>query len=153
MNHDRPRLAKPGDLSEIEEVVTASYEKYLTRMDRPPAPMERDYAEAIENRGIWVVGDPVRGLISLITKPEAVLLIENVAVHPSIQGSGRGRQLMDFAEVVATDRGLDRLALFTNEAMTENFTLYKHLGFFEVARRTEDGYRRIYMEKILLGFS
>jgi ribosomal protein S18 acetylase RimI-like enzyme len=151
MNHERPRLAKTEELTEIEEVVTVSYEKYLPRMDKPPAPMGRDYAEAIENREIWVVGDPVQGLILLIAIPEGVLLIENVAVHPSIQGSGRGRELMDFAEVVATERGLNRLALYTNEAMTENLFLYEHLGFFEAGRRTEDGYRRIYMEKILPG--
>jgi GNAT superfamily N-acetyltransferase len=152
MTDERPRLAKPEELSEIEEVVSASYEKYLTRMDKPPAPLERDYAEAIENCEIWVVGVPVEGLISLITKPEAVLLIENVAVHPSIQGRGRGRELMDFAEVVATDRGLNRLALYTNEAMTENPAIYEHLGFSEIGRRTEDGYRRIYMQKMLTGF-
>jgi N-acetylglutamate synthase-like GNAT family acetyltransferase len=90
MNRERPRLATLEDLSEIAEVVTASYEKYLTRMDKPPAPMERDYAEAIENREIWVVGNPVKGLVSLINQTEAVLLIENIAVHPSVQGSGLG---------------------------------------------------------------
>jgi len=145
-------LASPEELSEIEEVVTASYEKYLSRMDKPPAPMERNYAEAIENREIRVVGNPVRGLVSLVTQSEAVLLIENVAVHPSIQGSGLGRELMDFAEDEATDRGLNRLALYTNEVMTENLSMYEHLGFSETARRTEDGYRRIYMEKMLPGF-
>jgi hypothetical protein len=36
--------------------------------------------------------------------------------------------------------------------MTENITIYEHLGFFEVARRTEDGYRRVYMEKMLSDF-
>jgi GNAT superfamily N-acetyltransferase len=152
MNRERPRLATREDLSEIAEVVTASYEKYLTRMDKPPAPMERDYAEAIENREIWGVGNPVQGLVPLITQRETVLLIENVAVHPSIQGSGLGRELMDFAEGVATERGLTRLALYTNEVMTENLSIYGHLGFSEVARRTEDGYRRIYMEKRLPGF-
>ncbi len=151
MNDESLRLATPQDLYEIEQLVTASYAKYLPHMDRAPAPLERDYAAAIENREIWVVGDPIQGLISLITKPEAVLLIENIAVHPSNQGSGRGRELMDFAEVVATDRGLNRLALYTNEAMTENLSLYEHFGFSVVDRRTEDGYRRVYMEKILSG--
>jgi hypothetical protein len=33
--------------------------------------------------------------------------------------------------------------------MVENLSIYEHLGFSEVARRTEDGYRRIYMEKVL----
>jgi GNAT superfamily N-acetyltransferase len=149
MNHERPRLAAPGELSEIEEVVVSSYGKYLTRMDRPPAPMGRDYAEAIENQEIWVIGSPVQGLVSFRTESVGVLLIENIAVHPSNQGSGLGRQLMEFAEAEATARGLNRLALYTNEVMMENLSIYEHLGFSEVARRTEDGYRRIYLEKVL----
>jgi GNAT superfamily N-acetyltransferase len=149
MNHERPRLAAPGELSEIEEVVISSYGKYLARMDRPPAPMGRDYAEAIENQEIWVIGSPVQGLVSFRTESVGVLLIENIAVHPSNQGSGLGRQLMEFAEAEATARGLNRLALYTNEVMIENLSIYEHLGFSEVARRTEDGYRRIYMEKVL----
>ena len=149
MNHELPRLATLAELSEVEEVVVASYEVYLPRMDKAPAPMERDYAEAIENRLVWVIGKPVEGLISLVTQSEAVLLIENVAVHPSLQGSGLGRRLMDFAEIEAAARGINRLALYTNEAMTETLSIYEHLGFSEVARRREDGYRRIYLEKNL----
>jgi ribosomal protein S18 acetylase RimI-like enzyme len=56
---------------------------------------------------------------------------------------------MDFAETEATRRSLRKLALYTNEVMTENISIYEHLGFTEVARKTEDGYRRVYMEKIL----
>ena len=59
---------------------------------------------------------------------------------------------MDFAEAVAFDRDLSRLALYTNEAMIEHLSLYEHLGFSEVGRRTEDGVRRIYMERILPDF-
>jgi hypothetical protein len=33
--------------------------------------------------------------------------------------------------------------------MTESQAVYAHLGYREVERRAEDGYRRIYMEKIL----
>jgi hypothetical protein len=33
--------------------------------------------------------------------------------------------------------------------MTENYAIYTHLGYQEVDRRTDDGYRRIYMEKTL----
>ncbi len=149
MGHEHPRPATLADLSEIEEVVTASYEKYLPRMDKPPAPLERDYAEAIEKRQVWIVGSPVQGLVVLINQSEAALLIENIAVHPSAQGSGLGRRLVEFAEVQATARDLSRLALYTNEAMIENISLYEHLGFAKVDRRTEDGFRRIYMEKSL----
>jgi ribosomal protein S18 acetylase RimI-like enzyme len=149
MGHELPRPATLADLSEIEEVVAASYEKYLPRMDKPPAPLVRDYAEAIEKRQVWIVGSPVQGLVVLINQPEAALQIESIAVHPTAQGSGLGRRLVEFAEAQATARGFRVLALSTNEAMTENLSLYGHLGFAEVDRRTEDGYRRIYLEKSL----
>jgi ribosomal protein S18 acetylase RimI-like enzyme len=149
MYDERPRLATPRDVAAVESVVTASYEKYLSRVSKPPAPMERDYTEAIANQEVWVLGDPVYGVISLVVLPEDALLIENIAVHPSTQGSGRGRALMDFSEAVAAQRGLSRLVLYTNEVMTENLSMYEHLGFSEMGRRTEDGRRRVYMEKIL----
>ena len=149
VGHEQPRLAKLTDRSDIEQVVTASYAKYLPRVDKPPAPLERDYVEAIENEQVWIVGDPVQGLVVLVYQSEAVLLLENIAVHPSAQGSGLGRRLMEFAESQASARGHSRLALYTNEVMFENLSLYEHLGFVEFDRRTEDGHRRIFMEKSL----
>jgi ribosomal protein S18 acetylase RimI-like enzyme len=56
---------------------------------------------------------------------------------------------MSFAEQEATRRGFTRMALVTHEVMTENQALYARLGYSEVERRAEDGYRRIYMEKSL----
>jgi hypothetical protein len=37
----------------------------------------------------------------------------------------------------------------THEAMTENQAIYARLGYVEIERQSEDGYRRIYMEKPL----
>ena len=51
-------------------------------------------------------------------------------------------------EVVST-----RLSLYTNEVMTENQAIYTHLGYREVGRNTDDGYRRVYMEKLLVARS
>jgi hypothetical protein len=58
---------------------------------------------------------------------------------------------MSFAEEEAARRGFTRMALVTHEAMTENQAIYARLGYAEVGRRAEDGYRRIYMEKRLPG--
>jgi hypothetical protein len=33
--------------------------------------------------------------------------------------------------------------------MTENIELYKKLGYMETARKTEQGYQRVYMRKAL----
>jgi GNAT superfamily N-acetyltransferase len=142
------RRATAADLPSIQRVIAAAYHKYLCRMDRPPAPLLHDYSAAVDTGGIWVTGNPVMGLISLL-EIDDVILIENVAVHPAWQGTGLGRRLMEFAEQQARQRRIRRLALYTNEVMTENLAIYAHLGYRETDRRSEDGYRRIYMEKIL----
>ncbi len=142
------RRATLADLPSIQQVVAAAYEKYLSRMDRQPAPMVRDYRDAVDAGTVWVAGTPVIGLIS-VTEADDVLLIENVAVRPDQQGNGLGRRMMEFAEELASQHGIGRLALYTNEVMTENQLIYARLGYRVTGRRAEDGYRRIYMEKVL----
>jgi SAM-dependent methyltransferase len=142
------RLATPADLPAIRRVIAAAYDRYLSRMDRPPAPLLRDYAGAVDTGAVWVTGNPIVGLISL-TAADDVMFVENVAVHPDQQGSGLGRRLMEFAEEQARHRNLRRLALYTNEVMTENQAIYLHLGYRVTDRRSEDGYRRLYFAKTL----
>jgi SAM-dependent methyltransferase/GNAT superfamily N-acetyltransferase len=142
------RQATAADLPAVQHVISAAYDKYLSRMDRPPAPLLRDYGSAVRGGTVWVTGSPIVGLISLIPA-DGVLLIENVAVHPDHQGTGLGRRLMEFAEQQARRRGMQRLALYTNEVMTENQAIYAHLGYRVTDRRSEAGYRRLYFEKTL----
>jgi len=144
-----PRPATAADLPAIREVVGTAYARYLSRMDRPPAPMLADYGAAVDAGQLWVTGRPVAGLIELTEAGDA-LHVGNVAVHPGSQGTGLGRLLMDFAERRAILLGLTRLSLYTNEVMTENQAIYTHLGYREVSRHTENGYRRVYMEKLLV---
>ncbi len=143
------RQATEADLPSIRGVIAAAYGKYLSRMDKTPAPLLRDYSAAVGAGAVWVAGRPVTGLISLTPMNESILLIENVAVHPDRQGTGLGRRLMEFAEDQARQRRIQRLALYTNEVMTENQAIYAHLGYRETDRRVENGYRRVYMEKVL----
>jgi ribosomal protein S18 acetylase RimI-like enzyme len=142
------RQATAADLEPIHAVIQAAYAKYLSRMPKPPAPVLRDYRGPVEAGAVWVTGTPITGLISL-TPVKDSLLIENIAVHPAAQGTGLGRRLMQFAEQQAADRDITRLTLYTHEMMTESQAIYAHLGYREVERRTENGYRRIYMEKVL----
>jgi ribosomal protein S18 acetylase RimI-like enzyme len=142
------RQATPADLPAIKALIDAAYTRYLTRMDKPPAPMLRDYGPSIEDGTTWVTGSPVEAVLTLYPRADH-LYVENVAVHPDAQGRGLGRALMSFAEQEAARRGLTRMALVTHEVMTENQAIYARLGYAEVGRRAEDGYRRIYMEKSL----
>jgi ribosomal protein S18 acetylase RimI-like enzyme len=56
---------------------------------------------------------------------------------------------MEFAESQAARLGLPKITLYTNVAMTENQAIYTRLGYRETRRETEDGYRRVHMEKTL----
>lgn len=145
---DQPRPAGYDDLGALRQVVDAAYRMYLPRMDRLPAPMLRDLRSRVRAGEVWVIGRPPIGLICLVRAGDA-LLIENVAVHPDAQRTGLGRQLMDFAEQQARRLSLTRVWLYTNEVMTENIAIYTHLGYHEIDRRTEHGYRRVFMERIL----
>ena len=143
-----PRRATASDLPALRQVVTAAYARYLDRMDQPPAPMLTDYRAAAEAGQVWLLGEPAVGVIVLISQDDG-LLVENIAVTPAAQGTGIGRQLMEFAEQQALALALRRLSLYTNEVMIENLAIYARLGYRETGRRTEDGYRRVFLEKLL----
>jgi GNAT superfamily N-acetyltransferase len=142
------RRATADDLPAIRAVIAAAYARYLPRMDKPPAPMSRDYGPSIEAGTTWVTGSPITAVLTLCPRDDH-LYVENIAVDPSAQGRGLGRALMEFAEQEAARRTLNRMALVTHEVMTENQAIYARFGYVEIERRTEDGYRRIYLEKPL----
>lgn len=75
------------------------------------------------------------------------LHIENIAVLPGCAGKGFGSALIGFAEEMARDRGLDALELYTNEAMSENLSMYGRLGYSEVERKVQDGFKRVFFRK------
>jgi ribosomal protein S18 acetylase RimI-like enzyme len=146
----RIRQAERADVPAIAGVVEAAYGHYVARIGRAPAPMTADYGALVEAGDVWVgtSNDELVGV--LVIRPGGDSLeLENVAIAPSSQGRGYGRELIRFAEERARELGLDAVTLYTNEAMTENLRLYPRLGYAVSERRVEDGYRRVYFEKHL----
>ena len=94
------------------------------------------------------IGATIVGVLVLVKQQHSILL-DNVAVHPDHQGQGFGRRLIILAEETARNAGFDTVMLYTNEQMTENIELYKKLGFEEIERKEEKGYRRVYMRKMI----
>ena len=70
--------------------------------------------------------------------PES-FFIENVAVAPSRQGAGLGRQLLDLAESEARRRGYAEIGLETNERFVENLAIYARRGYIETGRTLVGG--------------
>jgi ribosomal protein S18 acetylase RimI-like enzyme len=142
----RPRLAAQQDLAAVTALNAAAYARYSDRMDQPPGPVQHDYSAEIAASQVWLAGQPPVAVIVLVPAQDH-LLINNIAVHPSAQSHGIGRQLMDFAERQAVAAGLSLLTLYTHETMVENIAFYTRLGYRETDRRTDDGFRRVFMEK------
>ena len=145
------RPARVEDASMITECVAAAYRHYIIRLGKPPGPMLNDYGKMIQQHRVFVLTDGARilGVLVLIRQNRS-LLVDNVAVHPDYQGRGLGRKLMALAEEEARSLRFPAVTLYTNERMTENIDLYKKLGYTETARKTEQGYQRVYMQKSLL---
>ena len=85
-------------------------------------------------------------MLVLIPQADAMLL-DNIAVARSAQGRGHGKRLMAWAEDQARAAGLPRMRLYTHEKMAANIALYARAGYVEIARVTERGLNRVYMEK------
>jgi len=113
--------------------------------------MLEDYAQVIQQRQVFIAerGASVAGILVLGLTDEGFRLF-NVAVHPSFQGQGVGKMLLQFAEAEARRLGHKKIHLSTNEKMTENQSLYSKIGYVEYDRRSEKGYSRVYMRKTLL---
>ena len=124
----------------------SAYGHYLERCGLTPAPMLADYARAIRREEVFVLGEPICGVIVLVPQADH-LLLENVAVLPDRQGQGLGGALMRFAEDHARERGLPEIQLYTGECMWENLRLYPKLGYVEFDRRVDNRYPRVYFSK------
>lgn len=146
---DGVRTAVPSDSAWVTDLVRQSFEHYVERIGKVPAPMLRDHGEAIERSRTYVL-DGDDGLIVLVPKDDH-LLVRDVAVRPSEQGKGLGTRLMRFAELRAAELGLGELRLYTNQAMWENIRFYSRLGYRETERFEEAGYRRVWFRKVLAG--
>jgi len=144
------RGATEDDAAQIARIVELAYARYVPRIGKPPAPMLDDYEQRVAEGVVWVIehGHCVAGLIVLISQPDH-LLLDNVAVAPGYQGRGLGRRLLTFAESLARGRGYREIRLYTHELMVENQRLYAPMGYAETARRTEAGYSRVFMCKLL----
>ncbi len=144
------RRARAEDVAAITECIAKAYSHYIERIGKAPAPMLQNYGEVFGSQEMSVLtnGETICGVVVLIPDSDR-LIIDNVAVDSDYQRKGLGKRLMSFAESEAQRLGLAVLTLYTNEHMTENIEIYKKLGYSETERRTENGYHRVYMHKIL----
>ena len=145
------RLAEISDEPNIRDCAEQAYARYVPAIGRKPAPMLADFAAQIAAGVVYVATDEqatFQGFVVFYAK-EGHILLENVAVLPSTAGRGVGRSLISFCESAGRQLGMNAVRLYTNEMMTDNLLIYPKLGYVKVAQRTEDGFKRVYFEKVL----
>ncbi len=146
----RLRRAGERDADAVAACVCAAYRRYVRRIGKRPGPMREDYRRVVRERSVTVAEEGGKVVGVLVAGPaRRGFLLDNVAVHPAVQGRGVGRALLAQAEGEAKRAGHRSIWLYTHERMTENRALYERIGYVEVARRTEHGFPRVYMRKRL----
>jgi ribosomal protein S18 acetylase RimI-like enzyme len=148
----RLRPATASDVAAIRAIVDRAYGVYVERIGMRPGPMDDDYDERVASAEVTVaeLDGAIVGYVVLVPGADDVL-VENVAVDPSRQGLGIGGALLDLADRRARDLGVDRVRLYTHEAMAENLALYARRGFVVDERRQEDGFARVFLSKRISG--
>lgn len=144
------RPAVPGDVDAISEVVNRAYSRFVPLIGRIPAPMTDDYTALVEQGSVTVSTDQdeVVGLLVSWVDGDSYY-IDNIAVDPSMQGSGIGSGLLNRALERAGECGCDRVWLYTNAVMQENIGYYERRGFVVYEQRFDKGYDRIFFERRL----
>ena len=145
------RQANLADEDGVCACAEDAYEPYVAAIGGKPAPMTADFRHQISEGLVHVAvneHEEVDDFIVFFPRDNHMFL-ENVAVKGSAVSKGIGRRLMMLCEGEASRLGLGSIQLYTNEKMTENLSIYPHLGYRETGRREEDGFSRVYFEKKL----
>lgn len=144
------RPARAEDAATVAAIAQAAYGIYVARIGRMPLPMLADYGDLVAKELVHVleVDSAIAAYVVLIHEPDA-MLVENIAVSPTLQKRGLGRALLAYADDAARTAGYGTIRLYTNAAMTENIALYSRCGYVETHRATEEGRHRVYMRKAL----
>ena len=128
------RRAVTEDAEAITHCIDQAYAAYRDALPDLPDVSE-GVAEDIEENTVFVATLDGRLVGCLILIQTALALkIANVAVSPSMRGTGLGRLLLEKADAEARRLGVSELSLTTHTSMTGNVSLYQHLGWSLTAR-------------------
>lgn len=145
------RKANEQDEGAIRACAEEAYAPYIPQIGRKPAPMLADYKAQIEAGQVYIATGAWGELLGFIVffAVDGHMLLENVAVLKAASGQGVGKSLIQFCEAQALRLGLGAVRLYTNEKMTDNLAIYPRIGYREIARRSENGFNRVFFEKRL----
>ena len=145
------RQADLRDLYSVINCIEASFEPFISVLGQIPSALNADFKQIISNNNLYVaiIDDKVVGTIEIIMDNENVK-IEKLSVLPDFRGNKIGNKLICYAEFLAKANKLSKVKLFTNELLDYNIKYFRNSGFIETERKTENGFKRVYFEKIII---
>ncbi|WP_138466513.1 GNAT family N-acetyltransferase [Poseidonocella sp. HB161398] len=145
------RPALPEDETAIRACAEAAFARYVPLIGRRPAPMDAPFAAHIAAGRTHVATGPGGALAGYITffPEDGAMHLDAIGVLPEAAGQGIGKALIAFCEAEARRQGFARVTLLTNQKMEANLSIYPHLGYAETGRASQDGFERVFFEKLL----
>ena len=146
------RRADATDADALSRLHRRAYAALAERIGREPEPMAADWSQVLATASVWCIESDRCLMAALVLRAEAdAMLIWSVAVDPCLQRQGIGRQLLDFAEEEALQRGVGEIRLYTHEKFTENIRLYKSIGYLVSWVETTELRTLVHMRKHIGG--
>lgn len=142
------------DLKEPVKTLNLEWlKKYFRVEDKDEIMLSNPQLEIIDKGGMIFYAkydNKIVGTVSLLKVDETTFELSKMAVNDVVQGRGIGQKLMDHCLLIAQQKNIRKLILYSNRKLLPAIYLYKKVGFIEIP--LEDGiYERadIKMEKVI----
>ena len=146
---------EPAGGADARWCLSEYYAELARRFDTgfdPSAGNNFDPAETTPPKGWFLIarldGEPV-GCGALKRLDGATGEIKRVWTSPAVRGMGVASRIMDRLEAQAAEVGFDTVCLDTNKTLIEAHTLYRKLGYHEIAAYNDNPYAHHWFEKAL----
>jgi putative acetyltransferase len=144
MNSDvKIRIALPEDSESIADTLRAAFSEFESLYTTEAFAATILSAEKIRERfgeegAIWAAlkDEKFAGTVSVVPREEG-LYMRSMAVAPSAQGEGIGRELIKTVENYALENGFEKLFLYTVPFLDGAIRLYEQSGFVRGELETE----------------
>ena len=144
------RRANLNDLDSIENCINRAFKQYIPLLGKKPSSMNTDFNPIIQNGWVFVTEFESKIVALMVLRKEIDHIeLRSVAVDPHFQNRGFGKQILDFVEKKTLDAGFSEIRLYTSARLPRLIEYWNNLGFEETGRRTEGGYYRVFMSKML----
>ena len=148
-------VAQLAQIEPINELILAAFAPYVRKLRKEatsgPYPWLKNEI-ANQNVHVCLDGEEISGVICVTVK-NSNMVIDQLGVSPTHQGSGVGAWILQQIEQVARRKGVQTLSLQTAEIMDDLLRFYTKHGFIESHRALpdhgDDAYLRVHFSKTI----